>query len=63
MADKLNEKIVEEATNINIKKKKFGEKLRENIQKILILIVSVVYISQGLFSLSKKEATFYIKSY
>lgn len=57
MAEKINEKIVEGATDINIKKKKFGEKLRENIQKILILIVSVVYISQGLFSLSKKDTT------
>ena len=39
------------------KKKKFIDKLRDNIQKLLIIAVSAVYIFQGFFSLSKRDTT------
>lgn len=41
------------------KRKKLSEILRDNLQKIIILLVSVVYISQGVFKLQKKDATFF----
>ena len=38
-------------------KKKIGELLRENLQKITILLVSIIYITQGIFELTKKDTT------
>lgn len=52
-----NKQLASIDTQYAIKKKKFGEKLRDSIQKLLILVVSVVYVSQGLFSLTKKNVT------
>lgn len=34
-----------------------GEKIKNNLQKIVIIIVSVLYVIQGFFSISKKDAT------
>lgn len=39
------------------KKAKFGELFRENLQKIIIIALSGLYIAQGLFTVSKKDAT------
>ena len=38
-------------------RKKLGELLRDNLQKITIVLVSIVYITQGIFELAKKDAT------
>lgn len=38
-------------------KKSVGEVVRENLQKIVIVIVSLIYIVQGLFTLQTKNAT------
>lgn len=38
-------------------KRKFGEVLRDNLQKITIVLVSIVYITQGIFELAKKDAS------
>lgn len=38
-------------------KKSVGEVVRENLQKIIIVIVSLIYIVQGLFTLQTKNAT------
>lgn len=51
------DKVLAKENNIVSKKKKFGEKLRDNIQKLLVFAVSTVYICQGLFSLTKKESS------
>jgi hypothetical protein len=39
------------------KRKKLSDILKENLQKIIIVLVSLLYISQGLFKLQRKEAT------
>lgn len=41
----------------NKQKKKISYIIKENLQKITILLVSVVYIVQGIFELQKKDAT------
>lgn len=38
-------------------KKKLGEMIRDNLQKVVVIIVSVLYIIQGLFSITKKDTT------
>lgn len=38
-------------------KKKLGELLKDNLQKITLILVSIVYISQGLFSFVKRDTT------
>lgn len=38
-------------------KKKLGEVIRDNLQKVVVIIVSVLYIIQGLFSITKKDTT------
>lgn len=49
------DKVLAKENALASRKKKFGEKLRDNIQKLLIFAVSVVYVFQGLFSLTKKD--------
>ena len=39
------------------RKERFYAALRENLQKITIVIVSLVYIAQGLFAIGKKDAS------
>lgn len=39
------------------RRKKLSEILKDNLQKIVILLISLLYISQGLFKLQRKEAT------
>lgn len=39
------------------RRKKLSEILKDNLQKIIIFLVSILYISQGLFKLQRKEAT------
>ena len=41
------------------KKKKLSEILKDNLQKIIIFLVSIVYISQGVFKLQRKDATLF----
>lgn len=44
--------------NNQIKKRKnIWEFIRDNFQKIMMILICVLYISQGLFSLEKKDAT------
>lgn len=38
-------------------RKKFSELFKNNIQKITIILVSIVYITQGIFTLVKKDTT------
>lgn len=38
-------------------KKKFGEVLRDNLQKITIFLVSTIYIAQGLFTITKRDTS------
>ena len=38
-------------------KKKFSELLKDNLQKLVIAAVSIVYVFQGLFAIQKKDAT------
>lgn len=38
-------------------KKKLGEVVRDNLQKLVIIIVSILYVIQGLFSIAKKDTT------
>lgn len=38
-------------------KKKFGDILKDEIQKIIIIVVSIIYILQGVFSLETKETS------
>lgn len=38
-------------------KKKFAEVFKENLQKLTIALVSIIYITQGIFELSKKNTT------
>ena len=47
-----------ENKNYSIKKKgRFFDLIRENLQKIVICLVSVLYVTQGLFTVVKKETT------
>lgn len=39
------------------KRKNFIDFFRDNFQKIILIIICILYISQGLFSLEKKDAT------
>lgn len=39
-------------------KKKLGEIIKENLQKVTLILVSIVYITQGIFSFEKRDATF-----
>lgn len=39
------------------KKRKLIEVLKENLQKIIIAAISVIYITQGLFQIKRKDAT------
>ena len=41
----------------NKKKKKVGELIVDNLQRFTILLISLVYIFQGIFNLTKKDAT------
>ena len=38
-------------------KRKFGDILKENLQKITIILVSIIYIVQGLFTIAKKDTS------
>ena len=38
-------------------KRKFGDVLKENLQKITIILVSIIYIVQGLFTIAKKDTS------
>lgn len=38
-------------------KKKFSETLKDNLQKITIIIVSIIYIVQGVFTIAKKDTS------
>lgn len=38
-------------------KKKFGELLKDNLQKITLVLVSVIYITQGVFAFTKRDTT------
>lgn len=38
-------------------KKKIGDMIKYNLQKVVIIIVSILYVIQGLFSISKKDTT------
>ena len=49
----MENKIMESTKN----KKKLGDILKDEIQKIIIIIVSIIYILQGVFSLETKETT------
>lgn len=40
-----------------MEKRKISQVLRDNLQKLTIILLSVLYISQGLFTFSKKNAT------
>lgn len=42
---------------IGISKAKLSEKIRDNLQKIAILIVSIVYVFQGLFAFVQRDST------
>lgn len=41
----------------NKRKKRFSVILKENLQKIIIVIVSIIYIVQGVFQLAEKDAS------
>lgn len=45
------------STNRNEEKKNLFKIVRDNLQKLTIAIVSIVYITQGIFELAKKETT------
>ena len=36
-------------------KRKFGDVFKENLQKVIIILVSIIYIVQGLFTIAKKN--------
>lgn len=41
------------------KRKKISDIIKDNLQKITIFAISIFYITQGLFSIKNKEATFF----
>lgn len=42
---------------MDTQKKKLGEMIKDNLQKVVIIIVSILYVIQGLFSIAKKDTT------
>ena len=44
-------------TTITKKKRKFSEVVRENLQKITILLISFIYIIQGMFQIKHRDTT------
>lgn len=50
-------KVNETGEKIVKQKKDFGQKLRDNMQKFIIAIVSILYITQGMFQIVSKDTT------
>lgn len=48
---------MEKITENTKKKRKFGEVIKDEIQKIIIILVSSIYILQGVFNLETKDTT------
>lgn len=42
---------------MNNNKKTFGDVLKDNLQKILLVIVSILFVLQGMFTIAKKDTT------
>lgn len=38
-------------------KKKFGDVLKDNLHKLMIIVVSIIYIGQGVFAISKRDVS------